>query len=275
MEKSRRPRDVRPESADDVSDAERRDRVIAAGLPPTRKNIAEWGGLSAREILKAIDRGFPSAEHYRKFRMVVDDYSQIERVPSWQIRLRQVGFSRSAAKKIDEVHRLAPESAVRWLEAGLTETQLLEWLATDYEWTSSAVRTREVMRWAAAGHAPADRREWIAADLSIDDAEICSSLGLDLVSAQEWMSAGVSLAAVGEWMAAGVETPGDVAAWMSYGLDAFAVADWRAAGLEQPEEVAVWSADFSPWEAARWIAAGVTHRAATRRAAAGIRPPGV
>ena len=51
--------------------------VVEAGLEPSFRNLEKWQGLESEQIRLAINRGFPSAEEFRRLAHIVRNYEEI------------------------------------------------------------------------------------------------------------------------------------------------------------------------------------------------------
>lgn len=107
----------------------------------------------------------------------------------------------------------------------------------------------------------------------------------DASAVAEWLALGLSVSQISEWKAAGFASgdagvlataglsPRAAKSWTATGIGAADAAQWHAGGFD-PVDATTWlTAGFTPKEAATWSRDGTSPAVASRRRAAGVRPP--
>lgn len=253
-----------------VSDR-RRSELARAGLWETSDNIARWGGLTAEEILDAVDRGFPDALQYRRLGRQVGDFSEVAGIPQYVRHMLEAGISRATAERLARESSIAPQTLMSIMGYGISERRLLQWLEHDDNWPRTRRGVDEVTTWMRLGFEPSQMLLWTSRGNSLDDAERLITRQFTVKVALRWVTGGWSAAEAKEWFTRGFKAPGDTQEW----LELFESSDalrWIDIGIDGPAEALEWSNHFSPQQASKWLAHDVSPTIAARRAAAGIQP---
>lgn len=197
---------------EDLSDDEI--ALIATGLEVTEENVARWSGLSADEILAAIDGGFESSVSFRSG--LLDDDLEVWRSIDLRLLVRHHPTGTwSAADRLlaVEAARVLGEDAVAtMIDAGCHPTKLSAWIKTKVpnpvmvEFITLGFSATIAAKWHKSGVSPSDAREferqgvelaearlWRENDFSVAEAVRLRGLGLSPVAAARRKAAGVKL----------------------------------------------------------------------------------
>jgi hypothetical protein len=216
------------------------------GIAQTPQNYKRWKGLNERQIRRAIDRGFQSAEDFEPYEKTSID----------------ADYVRIALQEIDEV--VAPKVLVRYHELrgrGLEKTQAILWMETtemSVELVELFVKNRlsptNAGLWYQLGLPAAELNSWLQINPRLDPASVSG-----------WLANGIGAELARWFLARKVSDPDDAKRWLSIGEEITVVDQWIQLKDSTPELAKAWhQANYLPSDAAEWIDVGMNPLQAKR-----------
>jgi hypothetical protein len=265
------------------------------GIPQTPQNYKRWKGLNERQIRRAIDRGFQSAESFKPYEKASIDANDV------QNSLEEIG-EMVAPRVLVRYHELRgrgieTEQAIRWMETTEMSVELIEiFVANELSpidaglWQRLGLPTAELNSWLQIDPklCPGAVNGWLANRIHAEQASwfLSRQVG-DPDEARRWLSIDDDLTVVNQWMQLKSSTlelaeawhqagflPNDAAEWIEVGMNPHQARRWQKFGRSAPEVTEWLHYQFEIEEALTWLSAHprISALVARRRCDAGVKP---